>query len=91
MKVRELRGAIVGFSGEKEFEFPSNAAALAAKKALSAELGKGFEKRAASTINTNKNLVLLRVVAEDGRALGASLGSFSRMIVMCREIAFTEE
>ncbi len=74
-------------SAQKEFGFPSAATALACASALSNALGKGFEKRARTAINTNKNLVLLRVVAEDRQAIRASLGSFSRLIAMCREIA----
>ena len=78
-------------SEQKEFEFPSAQAAGACAKSLSNDLGKAFEKRAKSAINTNKNLVLLKVVAEDEQALRASIGSFSRLIAMCGKIAFTEE
>lgn len=76
-------------SAEKRFKFQSEKTARAAAKAVSVELGNRFERRAKTTINTNKNLVLLRVVAEDRQALNASLNSFERLILMCRELAET--
>lgn len=78
-------------AAEKKFSFPSATAAQSAAKAIKPELAKPFGHRAKAGIHTNKNLVLLRIVAKDSQALNASLGSFSRLLSMCREIAFMEE
>ncbi|HLC92494.1 MAG TPA: KEOPS complex subunit Pcc1 [archaeon] len=71
---------------EKEFIFTSPFFALAVQKAVSVELDNTFERRAKSSIHTNKNVVLLKVVAEDESALAASLGFYSRLFGLCSDI-----
>ena len=75
------------FSAQKQFEFPSEKAASLAVRALSPELENASGWRAKASINTNKNLVLLKVVAKDKQAMDASVDSFSRLLGMCREIS----
>jgi len=78
------------FSKEKPLEFPDENTAKKAVKAISVELDNEFEKRSKTAIKSNKNVVLLKIVAEDQSALKASLYSYERMIVLCKELAEIE-
>lgn len=74
-------------SAEKQFIFYSEKAALCAAKAVRMEFGRAHEKRAFPSIDTNKNVVLLRIVARDEAALKASLGSYSRLLGLCADFS----
>ncbi len=78
------------FSSEKRFEFKTEQDAAAACRAVSVELKNTFEKRSTSSIQTNKNVVLLKVLAEDELALGASVGFYSRLLMLCNELVLEE-
>lgn len=72
---------------EKDFVFPSEkGAACAAKKAIWPELGKVFERHAQTSIHTNKNIVSLKIIAENEAGLKASARSFGRLLGLCIEI-----
>ena len=73
-------------SKEKQIEFPNEKIAQAAVKAVSVELDNEFEKRSKTTITSNKNVILLKIVAEDESALKASLYSYERMIMLCKKL-----
>ena len=78
-------------SEEKRFVFPSGESAASAVKAVFPELGKKFERRSKTAINSNKNVVSLKIVAEDKSALKSSLGSYSRLIGLCKSVSVLEE
>lgn len=80
----------MAFSAEKEFDFPNSRFAKAALGALRPELGRDFEKRSKVSIETNKNIVLLKIVADDGWALNASLHSHTRLLELCNGISMLE-
>ncbi|MCH7902787.1 hypothetical protein IIC68_03470 [archaeon] len=72
---------------EKQIIFPNAESAIAAVKAVSVELINKYEKRSKTTIKTNKNVVLLKVVAQDDSALKASLNTYERLLGLCKEIS----
>ena len=72
---------------EKQIVFPDDESADAAVKAVSVELTNKFEKRSKTTIKTNKNVVLLKIVAQDDSALRASLNTYERLLGLCKEIS----
>ena len=73
-------------SFENKFDFLSEKAAKAAAAAVSVELSNTFEKRSKAQIHTNKNVVLLKIVAQDESALNASKGFYSRLFVLCQRL-----
>lgn len=75
------------FKAEREFEFSGEATAVAALRSLEPELGKAFEKRSKTSIKNNKNIVSLKITAEDEQALKASLYSYSRLIGLCQSLS----
>ncbi len=72
---------------ETFFQFQTEAEAQAAAKAVSPELTNTFEKRSRAGMHTNKNVVSLKIVAQDETALRASQGFYSRLFGLCREIS----
>lgn len=72
---------------EKQIIFPNDESAIAAVKAVSVELTNKYEKRSKTTIKTNKNVVLLKIVAQDDSALKASLNTYERLLGLCKEIS----
>jgi len=72
---------------EKQIVFPNDESANAAVKAVSVELINKYEKRSKTTIKTNKNVVLLKIVAQDDSALRASLNTYERLLGLCKEIS----
>ena len=72
---------------EEQIIFPDEHSAESVAKAVSVELNNLFEKRSKTTITTNKNVVLLKINAEDDSALKASLSSYSRLIELCKGIS----
>jgi len=72
---------------EKQFEFPDEETADAVCRAVSVELDNKFQKRSKTTINTNKNVVLLKISAEDESAMKASEFTFTRLLELCKEIS----
>ena len=74
-------------SAERAFGFGSVEAANAASRAVSVEFKNSFERRSKSSIQTNKNVVLLKVVSEDEAALNASLAHYSRLFGLCMGIS----
>ena len=71
---------------ETIFQFDSEKQAAAACAAVSVELSNTFEKRSRAQMHTNKNVVLLRIVAQDENALKASQGFYSRLLDLCNSI-----
>ena len=76
---------------EKQFVFPSEETARMAVKAVFVELEGGFEKRSKTGIKSNKNVVFLKVNAEDETALKASVFTFTRLLELCKEVAEVEQ
>ena len=74
-------------TAQKLFEFPSERGAKAAARAVSVELKNTYEKRSRTSIDTNKNVVLLKIVASDENGLNASLQAYSRALGLCMEIS----
>ncbi|MCR4335426.1 MAG: KEOPS complex subunit Pcc1 [archaeon] len=72
---------------ETQFEFPDEGTANAVCRAVSVELNTEFQKRSKTTINTNKNVVLLKISAEDESALKASEFTFTRLLELCKEVS----
>ena len=83
----QLAAVFLMLSAEKQFIFDSEKAASCAAKAVRMEFGRAHEKRAFPSIDTNKNVVLLRIVARDEVALKASLGSYSRLLGLCADFS----
>ncbi|HLC79347.1 MAG TPA: KEOPS complex subunit Pcc1 [archaeon] len=72
---------------QKSFEFPSEFAAKCACRSIGVELKNTYEKRSKTRIQTNKNVVLLKIDASDEFAANASLHSYSHLLGLCREIS----
>ncbi len=72
---------------EKQFEFHDEETAKAAYQAVSVELNNEFQKRSKTTINTNKNVILLKISAEDESAMKASEFTFTRLLELCKEVS----
>jgi len=72
---------------EEQIIFSDEKSAESAVKAVSVELNNLFEKRSKTTITTNKNVVSLKIDAEDDSSLKASLSSYSRLIELCKKIS----
>ena len=64
--------------------------AVCAEKALRPELGKAFEKRSKTSIQSNKNVVSLKIIASDASALNASKSSFERLLLLCKRISLMD-
>lgn len=73
---------------ELEFSFPSERHALAAFQAISPELENPFEKRSKVVMQTNKNVVLLKINADDEQAMKASLYTYKRFFGLCEKLMF---
>ncbi|HZX19913.1 MAG TPA: KEOPS complex subunit Pcc1 [archaeon] len=71
----------------KEFVFPSEAKAIAVARAILPELNKSYQKRSKTLIKTNKNVVLLKIVAEDEHSLRASLTSFKGLLELGKNVS----
>ena len=74
-------------SMEHQIVFPSAKTAELALKAVSRELANVFEKRSKTSIKTNKNLVLLKIVSRDEPALRASAFAYTRLLGLCRDLS----
>ena len=72
---------------EKQIVFSNDESAKAAVRAVSVELTNNYEKRSKTTITTNKNVVSLKIVAQDDSALKASLNTYERLLGLCKEIS----
>ena len=75
------------FSAGFELRFPDAIKARAAAKAVSPELRNSYEKRSKTSINANKNVVSLKVIASDESALKASMSSYSRLLGLCLKLS----
>lgn len=53
------------------------------------ELKGKFEKRSRTDINSNKNVLSLKIYARDITALKASVNSYMRLIILCNSLINT--
>ena len=73
-----------------EFEFSTPADASVAAAAIKPEMNRAFEKRSRAFMATNKNVVSLKIVAEDAHALRASSSSYGRLFGLLKKV-FSQE
>ena len=73
--------------GVFELSFPDAVKAGLAARAVSPELENSYEKRSRTSINTNKNVVSLKVIASDESALKASMHSYMRLLGLCLKLS----
>ncbi|PIN85407.1 MAG: hypothetical protein COV47_02280 [Candidatus Diapherotrites archaeon CG11_big_fil_rev_8_21_14_0_20_37_9] len=78
-------------SKEVQIVFPSELLAKIASKAVSPELSNTFEKRSKTAINTNKNVVSLKVIASDETALKASFNSYRKLLEFSKRLCIGGE
>ena len=71
----------------EEIVFPNEAIASAVARAIIPELNKSYQKRSKTVIKTNKNVVLLKIVAEDEHSLRASLTSFRGLLELGKNVS----
>ena len=69
-----------------EFEFSNPSQASIAMAAIGPEMNKAFEKRSKAFMATNKNVVSLKIVAEDTHALKASSSSYARLFGLMKTV-----
>ncbi len=74
-------------SSEKSFTFNSENAALCAYNAVLPEINRLSGWRSKAQMHTNKNVVSLKVLSEDGPALKASVNSYSRLLGLCEKVS----
>lgn len=71
---------------EEQFVFLSEKLAEIAQRAVLQELDNSYEKRSKAEITTNKNVVLLKITADDGHAKLASYHSYKRLLELSRSL-----
>lgn len=59
-------------------------------RSLAPEIGRAYEKRSATSMNINKNILSLVIGAEDATALKASFNSYMKLVILCNELAGKE-
>jgi tRNA threonylcarbamoyladenosine modification (KEOPS) complex Pcc1 subunit len=69
-----------------EFAFPDETCANFAVLALSPEFKRQFGQRSSVSIQSNKNIVKLRILANDKHALKASEHSCKRLLGLCLKL-----
>ena len=78
-------GAVVHL--ECKLHFSDEKTALAATRSVAVELGERHERRSVAQINTNKNIVLLKISALDKGALKASMNSYLKLLVFSQSLS----
>ena len=71
---------IYPYNLEFELFFENEKKAKIALCAVQVELGQKHEKRSITFMNINKNIVLLKIMAQDSSALKASLNSYLKLL-----------
>ena len=86
MESKSKNAASFSFCEEIAFAFPNAEMASLAVKAIRPEMNKSFERRSKASIKTNKNVVLLKILAKDEHAVKASVSSYARLFGLVEKI-----
>ncbi len=70
------------FSLKLELFFETEKKARVSFEAVSLETGQKHEKRSKTTMDINKNVVLVKIIAMDASALKASLNSYAKLFLL---------
>jgi len=75
---------------ELSLSFGDRNSAEIARNAILPELGAKHEHRSSTAITTNKNILRLKIRAEDRAALKASFNTYAKLIFLSRELTKEE-
>ena len=82
---KNSQGSLMLFE-ELSFGFESGEKARAAYEAVKPELNRPFERRSKTVMRSNKNVVSLKIIAEDQIAMMATRSSFERLFSALKKI-----
>ncbi len=74
------------FVEELSFVFSSEKQAVVCCRAVSPELGNSFGKNTKIVMQTNKNVVLLKIIADNEKSFNALKRSYKRLFELCRRV-----